>query len=204
MTRCLPVLCALALFLCTAAPGRAADAPTEIAGLTLGADAESLRDRLDISRMAPLWDRPWLIRANLKPTKGFAGGYVVLGGCAATNRIERVRLQYQDGSMALFDKLAKTLTARYGVPTPLPARPGGKYRGLRWVFGSNKTKGTDMLLEHFAGAGEDEPKGNVIRLSDNRALAEERACYDSMVRGAPEPRPAFPLFAIDDSWLLPK
>uniref|UniRef100_I2PZ17 Uncharacterized protein n=1 Tax=Desulfovibrio sp. U5L TaxID=596152 RepID=I2PZ17_9BACT len=204
MIRCLLALPVIALCLFAAVPVRAADAPTEIAGLALGANAEELRDRLDISRMAPLWDRPWMIRANLKPTKGFAGGYVILGGCATTNRVERVRLQYQDGSMARYDKLAKALTARYGLPTPLPARPGGKYRGLRWVFGSNKTKGMDMLLEHFEGTGEDNPTGNVIRLSDNRALAQERACYESMVRGAPEPRPAFPLFEIDDSWLLPK
>lgn len=203
MTRYFPALFVLALFLSLAAPVRAAGDPTEIAGVSLGANAEDLRDRLDLSRMAPIWDRPWLIRANLKSTKGFAGGYVVLGGCATTNRIERVRLQYKDGSRALFDKLAKALTARYGVPVPLPAKDV-KYRGFRWVFGPNKTKGMDMLLEHFDTAGEDSPSGNVIRLSDNRAMAQERACYDSMVKGAPEPQPSFPLFSVDDSWLLPK
>lgn len=197
----LPVL---ALCLLLSSPVLAAEAPTQIAGITLGADADGLRDRLDLSRMAPLWDRPWLIRANLQPTKGFAGGYVILGGCATTNRVQRVRLQYKDGSLARFDQLAKALTARYGVPTPLPAQKGGKYRGFRWVFGANKTKGTDLLLEHFEAAGDDNPIGNVIRLSDNRAMAQERTCYDAMVKGAPEPRPAFPLFEIDDNWLLPQ
>ena len=110
----LPVLLALLLAVALAVPAFAAKAPTEIAGIALGADAESLRDRLDLSRLAPLWDRPWLIRANLKPTKGFEAGYVILGGCATTNRVERVRLKYRDGSLALFSKLAKELTARYG------------------------------------------------------------------------------------------
>ncbi|MFU2208848.1 hypothetical protein [Solidesulfovibrio sp. C21] len=204
MTRSLSALLALILILALAAPACAQKAPTKLAGITLGADAESLRDRLDISRMAPIWNRPWLIRANLKPTKGFSAGYVILGGCATTNRVMRVRLLYADGSLAAFDKLAKEMTSRYGVPTPLSSKKGSKYKGYRWVFGSNKTKGIDVLLEHFGAATDDGPTGNVIRLSDNRAMADEKACYDSMVRGAPEPQPAFPLFTIDQNWLLPQ
>lgn len=198
------ILSALLALTASISPAAAAKAPSEIAGIAVGADAESLRDRLDLSRLAPLWDRPWLIRANLKPTKGFEAGYVILGGCATTNRVERIRLKYKDGSLALFNKLAKELTNRYGVPTPLPGKKGSKYKGLRWLFGPNKTKGMDLLLEHFEAASGEDPAGNVIRLSDDGALAQERACYDGMVRGAPEPQPEFPLFQIDDSWLLPK
>lgn len=208
MTRSVPLSTALLLALVLALPvlARAGQAaPKEIAGITLGANAEDLRDRLDLSRMAPLWDRPWLIRANLKPTKGFAAGYVVLGGCATANRVERVRLQYKDDSKALFDRLAAGLTSRYGKPEAVePSAKSGKYKGLRWVFGGDKSKGVDVLLEHFASSGEDSPAGNVIRITDNRALAQERACHESMLRGAPEPQPAFPLFEVDDSWLLPK
>jgi hypothetical protein len=159
----LPVLLALLLAVALAVPAFAAKAPTEIAGITLGADAESLRDRLDLSR-----------------------------------------LKYKDDSLALFNKLAKELTARYGVPTPLPGAKGGKYKGLRWLFGTNKTGGTDLLLEHFEKGSGEEPVGNVIRVTDNGAIKQERACYDGMVRGAPEPQPAFPLFEIDETWLLPK
>jgi len=204
MPRCVPVLFAFALFLSAAAIAHAADAPTQLAGITLGANAEDLRDRLDITRMAPLWDRPWLIRANLKPTKGFAAGYVILGGCATANRVERVRMQYKDGSKAMFDKVAKALTSRYGVPVPILGPKAGKYKGLRWVFGPNKNKGQDLLLEHFDEAAEDNPSGNVLRISDNRAMIQERTCYENMVKGNPEPQPAFPLFDIDDAWLLPK
>ena len=93
-----------------------ADAPSQIAGIAIGANAEDLRDRLDLARVAPLWDKPWLVRANLKPTKGFAAGYVILGGCATQNRVERVRLQYKDGSKALFDKLVRQLTDLYWLP----------------------------------------------------------------------------------------
>ena len=200
------LILALAVFslLLQAAPVRAADAPSQLAGLALGANAEDLRDRLDLARVAPLWDKPWLVRANLKPTKGFTAGYVLLGGCSTQNRVERIRLQYKDGSKALFDKLTRTLTDRYGVPTPLPVPKGVKYKGYRWVFGSNKIKGTDILLEHFEQAGEENPSGNIIRMSDNRAMAQERTCYDAMIKGAPEPQPAFPLFEVDDNWLLPQ
>ena len=194
---------ALALVL-AAAPARAADAPSQIAGIAIGANAEDLRDRLDLARVAPLWDKPWLVRANLKPTKGFAAGYVILGGCATQNRVERVRLQYKDGSKALFDKLVRQLSDRYGVPQPLPVPKGSKYKGYRWVFGANKNKGLDVLLEHFELTGDDSPSGNVIRVSDNNAMNREKACYDAMIKGAPEPQPAFPLFDVDDSWLLPQ
>jgi len=194
----------LALVLLLAAPAFAAPPPAQIAGIALGAGAEDLRDRLDLSRMAPLWDKPWLVRANLKPTKGFAAGYVLLGGCAMSNRVQRVRLQYKDGSQAMFDRLVKTLSARYGVPMPIPAPKAAKYKGYRWVFGVNKTKGLDLLLEHFDEVGDDSPSGNIIRLSDNGAMAGERACHAAMVKGAPEPQPAFPLFEVDASWLLPQ
>ncbi|KHK01552.1 hypothetical protein [Desulfovibrio sp. TomC] len=187
-----------------AVPVRAADAPNQLAGITLGANAEDLRDRLDLARVAPLWDKPWLVRANLKPTKGFTAGYVLLGGCSTQNRVERIRLQYKDGSKALFDKLTRKLTDRYGVPLPLPVPKGVKYKGYRWVFGSNKAKGLDILLEHYEQAGEENPSGNIIRISDNRAMAQERACYDAMIKGAPEPQPAFPLFEVDENWLLPQ
>lgn len=204
MHRVFFVVPAVLAVLLLAGPVRAAEAPSQLAGIAVGANAEDLRDRLDLARVAPLWDKPWLVRANLKPTKGFAAGYVLLGGCAAQNRVERIRLQYKDGSKTLFDKLTRTLTDRYGVPTPLPVPKGAKYKGYRWVFGSNKGKGLDILLEHFEEAGEDSPSGNVIRLTDNRAIAQERACYDAMIKGAPEPQPAFPLFEVDDSWLLPQ
>lgn len=204
MTRRVPALLALLVFLSAAGPARAAEAPTQLAGITLGANAEDLRDRLDLSRMAPLWDKPWLIRANLKPTKGFAAGYVILGGCATANRVERIRMQYKDGSRALFDKLAKALSDRYGVPTPNAGPKGVKYKGLRWVFGPNKSKGGDLLLEHFEAAGDENPAGNVIRISDNRAMAQERLCHETMVKGSPEPQPAFPLFEVGDAWLLPQ
>jgi len=193
----------LCLTLC-AGPLRAAEAPSQLAGIAIGANAEDLRDRLDLARVAPLWDKPWLVRANLKPTKGFAAGYVLLGGCATQNRVERIRLQYKDGSKALFDKLTRTLTDRYGVPMPLPAPKAAKYKGFRWVFGSNKSKGMDILLEHFEETNDENPSGNVIRMSDNRAMAQERTCYDAMIKGAPEPQPAFPLFEVDDKWLLPQ
>lgn len=202
---CLVVLVsAVICLMASVGPLRAAEAPTQLAGIALGANAEDLRDRLDLARVAPLWDKPWLVRANLKPTKGFSAGYVLLGGCATQNRVERVRLQYKDGSKALFDKLVRMLTDRYGVPMPLPAPKTAKYKGYRWVFGSNKAKGMDILLEHFDTPSDDSPSGNVIRMSDNRAIAQERACYDAMIKGAPEPQPAFPLFDIDDKWLLPQ
>lgn len=202
---CLVVLVsAVFCVLLSTGPLRAAEAPSQLAGIALGANAEDLRDRLDLARVAPLWDKPWLVRANLKPTKGFAAGYVLLGGCAAQNRVERIRLQYKDGSKAQFDKLVKLLADRYGVPMPLPAPKAARYKGYRWVFGSNKAKGMDILLEHFEQAGEDSPSGNVIRMSDNRAMAQERTCYDAMIKGSPEPQPAFPLFEVDENWLLPQ
>ena len=200
----LPLL-AVALVLTLAVSCRAEQsAPKEIAGISLGANAEDLRDRLDLSRMAPLWDRPWLIRVNLKPTKGFAAGYVICGGCATSNRVERVRLQYKDGSTAMFNKLAAMLTARYGKPEQVQDAKESSYKGLRWMFGKDKKHGVDILLEHYATPGEDTPTGNIIRLSDNAAMEQERACHETMMRGAPEPQPAFPLFDVDDSWLLPK
>ncbi len=178
--------------------------PREIAGLTLGADVKGLEQRLDMSKAVPLWDKPYLTRANILPTKGYRGGYVLFGNCANPGKIVRIKLKYKDKKPGLFQTLGKTLTTRYGDPKPLMSDQGGLYLGMAWKFGDHKIGVTALLLEHSAGDDAESSEGNSIRLTDNALLDQEQACYEANRKKEPEPQPAFPLFEINDDWLLPK
>ncbi len=178
-------------------------APMELAGLTLGKPIKDYVERLDTDKAVPIWDKPYLVRMNVKPTKGFKAGYVLFGQCVNEGRIVRLKFKYKDGSEAFFkDTLAK-LTKRFGKPKSLSAGEGGGYQGYRWTFGPDKDKAVTVLFERYSGSGIDVTEGNSIRMTDNALLAEERACYDAKRDREPEAQPAFPLFTIDDEWLLP-
>jgi len=178
--------------------------PREVAGLILGSDVKDNAQRLDMSKAMPLWDMPYLTRANILPTKGFRGGYVLFGNCANPGKIVRIKLKYKDKNPGFFQKTGKTLTTRYGDPKPMISDQGGLYLGMAWKFGDHKTGVTALLLEHAAGDDAESSEGNAIRLTDNALLAQEQACYAAARKKEPEAQPAFPLFEINDEWLLPK
>jgi len=178
-------------------------APSELAGLTLGKSIKDFEDRLDTEKAVPLWDKPYLVRMNVKPTKGFKAGYALFGQCVNEGRIVRLKFRYKDGTEAFFKKTLAELTKRYGKPKSLTAGEGGGYQGYRWTFGPDKAKAVTVLFERYSGAGIDVTEGNSIRMTDNALLTEEKACYDAKRDTEPELQPAFPLFTIDDEWLLP-
>lgn len=179
-------------------------APSEMAGLTLGKPIAEFGDRFDTDKALPLWDKPYLVRINVNPTKGFKAGYVLFGQCENAGRIVRVKFKYKDSSEKFFNDKLALLTTRFGKPKSLGEAEGGDYRGYRWIFGRDKPSAVALLFEHYSGEGIDVTEGNSIRLTDNKLLAEERACFEKTRDNAPEPQPAFPLFAIDDEWLLPR
>lgn len=195
---CLTV--ALALF---AASALAEPGPREIAGLAVGQNIEAYKNRLDLSKAVALWDKPYLNRVNVRPTKGFRAGYVLYGNCAQPGRVTRVKFKYKLSSLAEFEKLTKAMVERYGKAEPL-ADWSENARGYRWIFGPKKSKGVDVLLEYYVGADPESEDGITIRLTDNMALAEEQACYAAGRQKEPESEPAFPLFEVGPEWLLPR
>ncbi len=199
------IVFALAAFLALAAQGFCQNViPSEMAGLSLGKPIAEFGDRFDTDKALPLWDKPYLVRINVKPTKGFKAGYVLFGQCENAGRIVRIKFKYADSSEKFFNEKLALLTARFGKPKSLGEGEGGDYRGYRWIFGQDKASSVALLFEHYSGGEIDMTEGNSIRLTDNKLLAEERACYEKTRDNAPEPQPAFPLFAIDDEWLLPR
>ena len=182
----------------------AATAPREIAGLALGADVKDLASRLDLTKAVPLWDKPYLTRANILPTKGFRTGYVLFGNCANPGKIVRIKLKYAEKSTSFFRTTGHTLTSRYGEPKPLMSDQGGLYLGMAWKFGTAKTGVTALLLEYAAGDDPEDAEGASIRLTDNTQLAVEQECYDKTRQKEPRVQPSFPLFEITEDWLLPK
>lgn len=206
MKRLLACLVALSAILAAGAAfaQSAVQAPREVAGLALGADVKDLASRLDLTKAMPLWDRPYLTRANIQPTKGFRSGYVLFGNCANPGKIVRVKLKYADKDPSFFRNTGRTLTTRYGEPKPLMSDQGGLYLGMAWKFGTIKTGVTALLLEHSAGDDPEDAEGTSIRLTDNGLLAQEELCYEKNRKKEPNVQPSFPLFEITEDWLLPK
>jgi hypothetical protein len=199
---CLVIL--TAVFAAAAAHAQTAAAPREVAGIALGADVKDLASRLDLTKAVPLWDKPYLTRANIQPTKGFRSGYVLFGNCANPGRVVRVKLKYADKDPSFFRNTGRTLTSRYGDPKPLMSDQGSLYLGMAWKFGTLKTGVTALLLEHAAGDDPEDTEGTSIRLTDNSMLSLEQECYEKTRQKEPHVQPSFPLFEITEDWLLPK
>ncbi len=180
-----------------------AEPPSQLAGIRLGDKVGDYADRLDMAKAVPVWDKPYLTRVNVKPTKGFKGGYVLFGNCAAPGRIVRIKFKYRGKDMKFFKARLAALVKRCGEPKVLHPDADG-YQGRRWLFGPQKSLAVALLLERYEGDGLDVTQGNSIRLTNNVFLGEERACWEAKHKNDPEVQPAFPLFEIDDNWLLPQ
>ena len=74
------------VLLLLAATSAHAQAPSTLAGVTLGDAASQYKGRLVLSKAATVGDAPWLRRIPVRADAHFDKGYVLVGTCAAPGR----------------------------------------------------------------------------------------------------------------------
>lgn len=156
---------------------RAADAPSNLAGIELGGKATRQQQRIKVRKSRPVENAPWLTRLAVAPDKFFSHGYVLVGTCAAPGRVLRIKMRYRDGSMTLFRNISGELLARYGDPTEYKGGMDGHSMGNKWSFTDRWGRPLSLILQRGEGPDPETSIGNTIKLTNWGMLEAERACW---------------------------
>lgn len=182
-----------------------ASAPQSIVGVRLGSQIEEIKDLVDLSSAVPVWGSRYLMRAPLRPVRGYQSGYVVYGDCAHPGRVVRIKLTYEDASEAFYNQLHSAITKRYGKPTEWRGNPFGTLRIWKWSLRDPEGRRVSIILQHYVGDDDSFTPGNSIRLTHNSFIDEETACHQSKKEEQKvESHPALMPERIDFEWFLPR
>jgi hypothetical protein len=179
------------LLLAAAFSSLAQDAPLELAGIRLGADVKEYPGRVLTAACDSVLDRQYLSTMALSPTPGFRSGYVTSGMCDSPGRIARIKMNYDDDSMAFYEKVLSALKSRYGEPKQWRGNPFGTLRIWKWSLKDQNLGDISIILQRYSGEDDSFTKGNSIRLAAPGLLSKELACFrkthprEKMERPAP-------------------
>ena len=185
---------ALALFVLTLSltaslAAFAADAPADLAGIALGAEASRAKGRIRPKTQRPVGGAPYLRRMAVVPDKFFSGGYVLVGTCAAPGRVLRIKMRYRDGGLDFFRKISGEMLSRYGDPAEYKGEIDGRIMGNKWSFSDPWLRPVSLILQRVEGEDPETGQGNTVKLTNWGMLEAERACWQER-HPAPESRTA--------------
>jgi len=182
-----------------------ADAPHSIVGIRLGSQVQDLGEIVELNAAIPLWGSDYLMRAPLRPIRGYQSGYVVFGNCAHKGRIVRVKLTYEDPSQDFYSKVHSVLTRRYGKPTEWRGNPFGTLKIWKWSLRDQESNRISIILQHYMGDDDSFTPGNSLRLTHSSLIDEEAACHEKQRKEVKEDtRPGLMPEKIDMEWFLPQ
>lgn len=180
------------LLLATAFASLAQDAPLELAGIRLGTDVKEYPGKIVTGTADTDLNRQYLSTLALSPIPGFRSGYVTFGACDSPGRIARIKMNYDDDSMAFYEKVLAAMKARYGEPKQWRGNPFGTLRIWKWSLKDPALGDISIILQRYSGEDDSFTKGNSIRIAATGLLEKEHACFrrkhprEKMVTPAPE------------------
>lgn len=175
----MPRFRALAFLVLTllAAVAARAESPSNLAGIALGDAAKAYKGRIRPAT-APVDGAPWLRRQAVVPDKYFAGGYVLVGTCAAPGRVARIKVRYRDDGLEFFRKVSGEMLARYGDPAEYKGEIDGRVMGNKWSFSDPWLRPVSLILQRVEGEDPETGSGNTIKLTNWGLLEAERICWE--------------------------
>ncbi len=196
-----------AMLLCISLlPGRpealaATDAPKTLAAYTLGQDVSSSAAYLDMDSAGTIWNQEWFKQVAVKNLPGFHNGYLIYGNCNETGKIMRIKLKYEDSSLAFFERLQQVLQRRYGRGE-WRGDPFGTLHTWKWGFTDENGDSISLILQHYSGNDTSYTEGNSIRLANRTAMIREKACGETREKGKGRRKGMGKVPSFD--WYLPK
>jgi hypothetical protein len=166
-----------ALLLTTAFASLAQDAPLELAGIRLGADVKEYPGKVVTGAADIDLNRQYLSTMALTTIPGFRSGYVTSGECDSPGRIARIKMNYDDDSMAFYEKVLAAMKARYGEPKQWRGNPFGTLRIWKWSLKDPSLGDISIILQRYSGEDDSFTKGNSIRIAAAGLLEKEHACF---------------------------
>lgn len=182
----------------------ASPAPMELAGLRLGSDIAECAEHVDQTTAAKGFFRPHLEMVALKPREGLRSAYADYGTCKNKGRIVRIKVNYNDGSLAFFEKLLAELKKRYGQPEDWRGNPFGTLRAWKWSIPSGNDR-ISMVLMYYEGDDGEYTEGNSLRITSRNMVEEEDQCYLHKRKDGDSVKEIHKPSNISEmDWLLPK
>ena len=198
------ILCLAALLLTLCPAPALAETPTELAGIALGEPLAKAKGRVQAKKARPVSDAPWMQRIPVGGDKFFAGGYVLVGTCAAPGTVARIKMRYRDGGLDFFRTLSGEMLKRYGDPTQYKGDLEGRTMGNKWAFSDARLRPVSLILQRTEGEDPELGAGNTLKLTNWGLLEAERACWQERHGPAKAPAAAPAGKSAPDNGYLPR
>jgi len=180
-----------------------AKAPTGIAGFEIGVDIKEYKGKADLAEADKEFFRPYLEVVPVNPLPGYRSGYLSYGLCKAKGKTLRIKLNYEDSSLAFYEKLLTALKEKYGEPSEWRGNAFGTLRTWKWSLASEKGDDVSLILMYYQGDDGAYTKGNSIRISSTGAIEAEEACYKAKGKAEPDAAKNAAAPVKDFNWYLP-
>lgn len=154
----------------------AEDVPDQLAGFTLGGQAEEFKDLIRMETMLPLRFSPFIHEVETVEIPGFKYGLLWLGNCESPTRILRIKMKYANPTQKFYDELLKRMKQRFGEPDEWRGDPFHILIAWKWSFTDEQGNDISMILEHNT-RDEAETIGNLIKLTMWNLIKKEQQCY---------------------------
>ncbi|WP_138774437.1 hypothetical protein [Desulfohalovibrio reitneri] len=151
--------------------------PRTIAGITLGEDISTAKDKVNMASASSTWSHPYLTRVEVPDLPGFKWGYITYGNCAKPGRIVRIKLKYENESLDFFKRLLAAYKKRFGGSPQWRGNAFGTLRTWKWGFDDGDMGDISLILQHYSGDDDTYSDGNTVRLAARDRMVEERECW---------------------------
>jgi hypothetical protein len=167
------------------------NAPSKIAGLSLGKQIAMFVDLVQMETSIVLPDRQHLREVRIRETDGYKSGVVVFGTCSKPGQIVRIKLKYVYEDKNFFDELLEKFKKTFGEPDEWRGDPFHVIIAWKWSFRDENGDKIGMILQH--SRDEDYKWGNSIKLTNSTLMEQERLCSEKKNKepgGSKETKPA--------------
>ena len=157
--------------------GLAQGAPHTLGGFILGGEAKQAFDKLQMDTVLPIRHLESLKEVEIKPVPGFKSGMVYYTTCSTPNRVIRIKLKFEDDSMAFFDGLLESYKKRFGDPQEWRGDPFGVVIAWKWSFTDKQHNKISLILAHNTRDTE-EKLGSWVKMTMTNLMEEELECFE--------------------------
>jgi hypothetical protein len=144
--------------------------PNEVGGFTLGSDISEYPEAMNSNYLKEMVVTDW---------HGFRKGVISYGVCKYPDKIVKIDLKYDDQSKEYFLKLLSEYKKRFGAPDEWKGDSFGILHIWKWHFVDKDKRNVSLLLQHNL-RNPNEAIGNVVKLSYQDMIEEERICFNQM------------------------
>jgi len=166
----------IAILVCFPGPGSADQAPSKIAGLTLGEKIANFVQLVQMETAMPIRYQEYLRVVQTRDLDGYKSGTVEFGDCLAPGRVVRIKLKYEDPEKKFFNELLKRFKKKFGEPDEWRGDPFHVIMAWKWSFRDKDNNSISLILQH--SMDEEQKFGNSVKLTNTTFMEKERSCYE--------------------------